>query len=474
VGYSSLFIQPGQFVLEKPLNSDKPVGFWKRARASIRVLSMAGLVGALLWRALLRHRSQPLYRNAYYLLASIIVTSLLGFVFWMLAARLYPVGDVGLASAGISAMSLLAIIAEPGLGASLIRFLPKAGKNSVGFINSSITVSGLFSLVIAGVFIAGIGLWSPALAFLRDNVQNVALFLGFTVAWTVYNLVDQTFMAVSSAGSILIKNTVSDGIKLVFVAVFAALSGGLGILVSTGLGVVIGVLLAVLWLLPRAHPGYRFMPTFKRHFTRETLAFSAGNYLAGLLWVAPTMFLPLLVVNTMGGEMNAYFFVAWSIASLVYAIPRSFSQSLFAEGSAREESLLHDAKRTLVYCLLIFLPVFGIVFLLGGRILLVFGKEYSENAKTLLWLLTLSAVPVSINYIFIAIMRVRKEIKKLNIACLTIFVVGTGLSYILMKTQGLLGVAYGWVAGQTLVAVIFALPVVVRRPVSRSGNADGS
>jgi O-antigen/teichoic acid export membrane protein len=72
------------------------------------------------------HFDVPLYRNAYYLMANAATTSLLGFVFWMVVAKFYSPVDVGLASATISAMGLLASLSNLGLGFGLIRFLPSA------------------------------------------------------------------------------------------------------------------------------------------------------------------------------------------------------------------------------------------------------------------------------------------------------------------------------------------------------------
>jgi len=67
-----------------------------------------------------------LYRNAAYLLMTSGTNSLAGFVFWAMAARLYPAEGVGLASAAISAMGLLALLSTLGMDYGLIRFLPGA------------------------------------------------------------------------------------------------------------------------------------------------------------------------------------------------------------------------------------------------------------------------------------------------------------------------------------------------------------
>ena len=52
------------------------------------------------------------------------VIAILGFVFWVVAARLYSTENVGLGAALISANQLLSFIGTVGLGFGIIRFLP--------------------------------------------------------------------------------------------------------------------------------------------------------------------------------------------------------------------------------------------------------------------------------------------------------------------------------------------------------------
>ena len=115
----------------------------------------------------LRHQiKDPLYRNSLLLMASTAMTSGLGFFFWMVVARYYTEYEVGIAAAIISAVSVLALISSLGLNVALIRFLAKAEK-PVEMINSFFTINVLIALVVSGIFIAGLDLWSPAIAFVK-------------------------------------------------------------------------------------------------------------------------------------------------------------------------------------------------------------------------------------------------------------------------------------------------------------------
>ena len=147
---------------------------------------------------------------------------------------------------------------------------------------------------------------------------------------------------------------------------------------------------------------------------------------------------------------------------MVFAISDALSFSLLAEGSYQEEQLMVNARKALKTALLYLLPIAVIVFTLGDKILLLFGETYSENATTLLWILPLSAAPLSVNLTYLTILRVRKNIRKLIIVSLAITLLSLGLGSSLMMYLGIIGVGVGWIAGQGLVAAAILLSLLLR------------
>ena len=98
----------------------------------------------LVARSLLnRVRSHSLLRNSIYIMGTGVATSIFGYLFWILAAHLYSTYDVGLGSALISAVSLASIIANMGIGSTLVQLLPrrKAGYEWSLTLNASLAVS---------------------------------------------------------------------------------------------------------------------------------------------------------------------------------------------------------------------------------------------------------------------------------------------------------------------------------------------
>ena len=70
------------------------------------------------------HLSEPLFRNAYSLMVNSIMSSGLGLVFWIVAARIYPTETVGRDSAMVAAMVTLLTICQLNLGNAIPRFMP--------------------------------------------------------------------------------------------------------------------------------------------------------------------------------------------------------------------------------------------------------------------------------------------------------------------------------------------------------------
>ena len=410
-----------------------------------------------------------LYTNAYYLVADVAVVSILGFAFWMLVARLYSPAQVGLASATVAAVVLLARLSRLGFDYGLVRFLPGVGARASTLMNSCFTIAGLTSLVAALIFLSGLNLWSPALLYIRHPGLSV-FFVLLTVAYTLFLLVEQAFIARRRAKFVLFKNTAAGVVKVAAAIAFAYLISTFGIFASWGLAIFIALAVALFWFLPRVQQGYMPIPSVSKELVSNMLRFSLGNYIAELLWFAPLMLFPLIVINILGAEANAYFYMPWTIAQMLFAIPMAVSYSLFAEGSYEEHLLWSNTLKSVKLHLLILIPVVVILLALSDKLLLLFGSSYSESGATLLRVLALSAIPVGINYIGLSVMRVRKNTRGVILVSASIACLSLGSGYILMTSEGLTGIGIGWIATQTLVAVVVALLLFRRHHPSASAS----
>ena len=284
---------------------------------------------------------QPLFANAGYLWGVTLVGALTGFFFWGLAARFYTPEEVGIASAIISAVALLAGIAGLGVGMGLVRFLP-AAPHPRRLLNSALTFIALAALLVAAVYLAGLDLWSPSLSLLRGSALTVAAFLAFAVAQTLGTVLQSAFVARRRAGYALAQTAIANGGRLLLVVPLAGMAAA-GLAGSVALAVVLAVTLSLALFLPRVEPGYRPRPRFHRPDLAAILPYSAGNYLAQLLAQTSLALLPLLVLELLGPAPAGYFYIAWMLGSMLASPGVALATSAFAEGSNAPGSLVRGA-----------------------------------------------------------------------------------------------------------------------------------
>lgn len=410
-----------------------------------------------------------LYRNALYLIIANLVVPLTGFFFWIIAARLYAVEDVGLASALIAAMTLLAILSTLGLNFGLIRFLPHSGQSANRMLNSCFTIASLAPIIFCGIFVAGISIWSPSLLFMRQNPIYLAAFVVFTAATTLSTIVNNAFVAQRRSGFTLARNLIFGLLRLPLPILLAVFFHSFGIFVSWGLSMVVALIISVLFFLPRAQPGYRLFPAISRSTVNEMMHFSFANYLANLFWLLPGFILPLMVLNLLGAESNAYFYIASAAGGLLAMIPFATSMSLFAEGSYDEQRLGANTWRSLKLTFLILIPVAILMLVIADKLLLLFGSSYSESGTVLFRILVLSAFPIAINYIYLSMKRVQKKLAVLIELSAFIAVATLALSYLLLPRIGINGAGIAWLGSQGVVAVGIVISFLLRRPAFREG-----
>jgi O-antigen/teichoic acid export membrane protein len=395
---------------------------------------------------------QPLFANAGYLWAVTLVGSLAGFVFWGLAARLYAPGNIGIASAVISAAALLAGLAGLGLGTGLVRFLPGVGDPS-RLLNSALSFSALAALFVAVIYLAGLDLWSPSLSFLRSSILYLAGFVAFTIAQTLGAVIQMAFVARRRAGYALARTGIVNGGRLLLVVPLVGL-GAAGLVGSQALAVVVSVALSLALFLPRVEPGYRLGLRLHRPDLAAILPYSLGNYLAGLLAQTSQMVLPLLILEVLGPAPGGYAYVAWMIGGLLASPGMALAGSAFAEGSHEPGSLAAVLSRAALAGLALTAAGSLVVALSAPWLLRIFGAGYAAEAAVLLRWLALAAPFVVLVSLYFTRLRVEKRIGPLiglsgAVAALTL-----GLAAVLMPRYGIAASAVGWLAGNGLVAAL--------------------
>jgi len=219
------------------------------------------------------------------------------------------------------------------------------------------------------------------------------------------------------------------------------------------MAVAVAVAFSLFLFLPKLQNHYKPVPTLKLGLIKGMWQYSGGYYLSNLLLGAPGLVLPLMVVNLLGAESNAYFYVAWMIAGLLFAIPGGVASSLFAEGSHFEDKLRENVIKSIKFTFLLLIPAVIILILVGKWLLLAFGQSYSVNALELLLILALSSLPLGINSIYTGILGVTGRLKELATIGGFIAIAVLLVSFLIMPITGIIGIGYAWLGAQVGVAI---------------------
>ena len=227
-----------------------------------------------------------------------------------------------------------------------------------------------------------------------------------------------------------------------------------GIFASWAIALCVTSLLGIFLLLPRIRKDYRPRFSINRKAIGETVHFSAANYIAHFAIAAPGFILPIMTVNMLGAEANAYFYIAWMLGFILLSIASAVSMSLFAEGSYDEGKLRLVMRQSLKLTFLILVPVVIIVLAVGDKLLILFGAAYSESGATLLRILAVAALPASMSHIYLGMKRVQKKLATIIALTGSISLGILVLSYILLPNMGINGVGIACLASYGMAAIV--------------------
>lgn len=402
-----------------------------------------------------------LYKNASYLFINYIIVSVSGFIFWNIMARVFSPTEVGIGSALIVATGLLGEISNLGIGIGLMRFLPDTDSDKTTLINSALTIVGVFSTFSALIYIAGIKYWSYALNFLLDRPYMVLIFITFTVFTSMSTILDYSLIAGRASQYVFQKNLIVTLFKLTLPIFVFSFIEGFGIFVGMKAALIIGTIYAWAMFLPRVYENYRFYPTLRSDGLKKLLKYSFANYSANLISSTPSYIYPLMVLNILGAEKSAYFYISWMLPVMLTIIPTSIAQSFFAEASHNPKSLASKGKKALILSLtLSFIAGVSMMFV-GVWLLSFFGPNYVANGKEIIITLSIAVIPQCINLFFITINQVKKRVKLILAQTTSFAVLAMGLSYWLLKTVGLVGISAGYTIANFIVSLVVIIPLVL-------------
>ena len=423
-----------------------------------RVLARSSIVSSGL-RMLSGPVRTPLIRDGYALITSAGLTSVLGLVFWLLAARLHTAAELGRGAALITTLVTLANLAQLGFGNMLNKFLPAARANEGRLVLTAYATAAGAAVLISVCFLWYVQRFYPQLAFLVGDLWMAAWFVLSTAAWALFLLEDSMLSGMRRSLWVPVANTVYALAKIVALVLLAGTAltrlGPFAAWTLPVFGIVAGVnFLAFRYLLGRR--GQNREPRTAVDFGKF-LGFLGWDYAGTLAMMAVLGIVPLLILNVAGPAANASYHLAWTIAYSLYLVGRSMSISLLAEGSADQQRLSVLAADAFLHAMLLMGAGVVLVVICAPLIMGLFGPSYAVEATPLLRLLALSCLPWGCTTIYLAMARARGNMRSVaTIQTATMFTV-LGLGWPLLGHFGSIGMGIAWLASHTLVAAGIAV-----------------
>ena len=401
--------------------------------------------------------------NAGSLVGTTIVTSGLGFAYWWVAARLFAPEAVGVGSASISAMMLLGSFCILGMGTLLITELPRQPEHAGSLLSTALLVVGGVGLIV-GMFFAFISArFSIQFQALGASRTDILTFGGGVSLTAITLVLDQALIGLLRGSWQLWRNTLFAIVKLVLLFAistwFAQRTATSISLTWTGANGISLIALYLFFVIRSKSFGRKCLPRWSLLRNLGGAAFQ--HHLLNLTLAFPALSLPVLVTWLLSARMNAWFYVAWMLASFVFLIPNSLTTVLHAMNAAQQTMLAQKARNTIMLSCVISTVAISFLQLLAPVLLSAFGGSYSVEAATTLRILVLAAFALTIKNHYISICRIQDRIGRALLAMVPGGIVELGAALLGAHYYGLDGLSIGWVVAVYIEAICM-LPTVYK------------
>jgi O-antigen/teichoic acid export membrane protein len=390
-----------------------------------------------------------------------------GFLAWSIAAHTVTPHTVGVAVGLFTSCSLLSYLTSLALPYGMLRYgrSPAAPR----ILSHALWVTAATSIVGAAIFALGSPLWAPALSSELVHPAAIAIYAAFNVVVAASVLIDAYFVSRGHAGFTCVRNALAAVGKVGAVIALAATHETHADTIYAAM--IIPVAVSVVCVSPLFVTGWPGANSDSPEYsTKSFFEYSLKTYPGALLDGAPLFILPVLALRLVGPTENAYFYIAWSVASVVGLVSTAVGQIALRESSTHvnQRDLEKRAKM-----LSVIVTGLGVLILgLEARLVVdIFGPHYSK-AIVPLQIMLLSMLPAAHLTITIAMLRGRKLYRAVNQASIAYAVLSVGTAVGLGAAAGIIGLCLGWLIGVSLSAALAA--VMTARYASRRSRTEGS
>ncbi|MGO9956546.1 MAG: lipopolysaccharide biosynthesis protein [Solirubrobacteraceae bacterium] len=403
--------------------------------------------------------AEPLARTSAGIATSTLLSAVLGIGFWAVAARIFSAKEVGRDSALIAALLALAGIGQLNLNNVFPRFLPQVIAGRGRYVTLGYICSAAASLGLGILFVVIAPRVSPGFQFVNDSPVVLITFPLAVSAWAIFSLQDAVLTALGKAAWLPIENGLFSVARIVILPIGLALALEHTMFLAYMIPMFAAVAITNWFIANRALPEAARTNAVVQGFNlpvRSLVGYLAkdfaGTVAAQLLMAA----IPLIVLSMLGAEINAYFYVPFTLVTTFDSLFLSVAASLTTEAARSPERARELARRSIRWLVTIQLPVAAGVALLAPVILIPYGEQYVKHGTGVLRILVAASVFRAVVFLYGAVARLEGRtghllVVQLASCCLVIGLVG-GLA----QSLGLIGVGLGWLGAWVVMAAATA------------------
>jgi O-antigen/teichoic acid export membrane protein len=417
-----------------------------------------------------------LLRNAGSLAATTGLTSILGFVFWWVAARQYTKAEIGYGSAATNAIMLLGTVGMFGFGTMMIGELPRRAKRGIprgGLFSACLITSAVGSLILGFAFPIIAELCHAKVPEMGGSPTRLVIFAAGVMLTGVSLVFDEGMIGLMRGGLQLSRNLVMSVLKLIALPVTAIMAHdefGAGITLSFVIGTGVSLIPAA-FMLVRSGTRIWHRPDWPE--LRRLFGVALNHNWLNLAIVTPSRTIPVIVTLVVSPQANGVFYIAWMIVAFLFMVPVHLSTVLFAIASASPELIAEKLRFVLRVSLLIGLPVMAVLAIGAHFALSLFGPGYAPMGTVPLWLMVIGYIPQMPKAQFIAVSRATNRVgRAAALLCCTATCEMVAIA-IGGKLGGLDGLSFAYL-GVLICEGLITAPTVLRAAYARTAAGTGA
>ena len=400
-----------------------------------------------------------LARNSAFLISNLGFVNAAGFAFWIVTARVYSSEEVGLSAGVIAIAGFVATAASLGLPRTLLRYFTEDTPENHRLVTGATIAVASTSLVIACTLMIVAGASGARILSLLGDPSLAMVFIAYCVSTSLVALQD-SFLVSRRLGSILFaKNAFFSIARLPLTILFAGMDGS-GPFLAVGVTNIASAAL-IFVLCQGKHIDFRTPPIENLRTLRKSIRFSTGSYVSSVFETLPGSLLPIIAVETLSSSDSAYFYISWMIGGLLFSLPAVVYSPLVNEASRPQANWRHLIRTSAIIVIAALGTGIFVLAMFSSDILSFMGERYLEFGSPLLLMFALSAAPIAVNQLAVAVTQIAGSIKFTFLYWLTASGVFVSASIVLMESHGIRVTGLIWLVIQTA----FALPssIVVLR-----------